>query len=162
MKRASFFAALALTGLPLHAQSTPPVFGKGPVPFALLRQSWIEDLEGHRLLASLSHYAPDADFLSADGNHAGGTKAIRELYSTVFARFDASIQMTSRVTSASGDLAYDSGSYTERITLRDTHQVLDYHGDYLTIYRHLGLQWLIVQQAFTQAAPVAVAGAAAQ
>ena len=133
-----------------------PVLGKGPVPFALLRQSWIEDLEGHRLLSSLGHYAPDADFLSADGNHAGGTAAIRQLYSTVFAQFDASIQMISRVTSESGDLAYDSGSYTERITLHEGHKVLDYHGDYLTIYRHLGLQWLIVQQAFTQAAPVPV------
>ena len=143
---------LAILCTSLHAQTPAPlVFGKGSVPFALLRQSWIEDLEAHRLLASLGRYAPDADFLSGDGGHAEGTAAIRQLYSFVFDHFDASIAMTSRVTSQSGDLAYDSGSYTEQITDRTTHKVTPVHGDYLTIYRHLGLQWLIVQQAFTQA-----------
>ena len=138
---------------PVYAQaySAPPLLAKGPIPFSLLRQSWIEDLEAHRLLSSIGHYSPDADFLSGDGSHAEGLAAIRQLYSSVFERFDAAITMTSRVTSQSGDLAYDSGSYSEQITDRISHQALSLHGDYLTVYRRLGLQWLIVQQAFTQA-----------
>ena len=151
----AFFTALLLASATLmaHAQAGAPfpVFGKGPVPFALLRQSWIEDQEARRLLSAIGHYSPDADFLSADGSHAEGTAAIRQLYGSVFDCCNATIQMTSRVTSASGDLAYDSGSYTEQITNRVSHAVTSVRGDYLTIYRHFGLQWLIVQQAFTQA-----------
>jgi ketosteroid isomerase-like protein len=144
---------LSLACSPLHAQTTftPPVFGKGPVPFALLRQSWIEDFEARRVFSAAGHYSPDADLLRADGNHVEGLAGIRHFYSSIFDHFDCSINLISKVTSESNELAYDSGSYKELLTDRATHQVLGYHGDYLTIYRHFGLQWLIVQQAFTQA-----------
>ena len=146
---------LALAVAPAPAQSATPIFGKGPVPFALLRQSWIEDLEAHRLLSSLAHYTPDADFLEPDGQHAEGIAAIRQMYTTVFERFNSHIHFASRVTGTSGDLAYDSGSYVEDLTDRATQARLHLEGDYLTIYHRFGLQWLIVQQAFTEAPPAA-------
>ncbi len=126
-----------------------PVFGKGPVPFALLRQAWIEDLEAQRLLSSAGHYAPDASVLSPDGNHVEGATAIRQFYTALFSGSDVAVALTSRVTSESGELAYDSGGYIEDLTDRATHSINHVHGDYLTVYRRSGLQWLIVQQAFT-------------
>ncbi len=160
----SFFRTLVLLTActPLCAQTTfaPPVFGKGPVPFALLRQSWMEDFEAGRLLASIGHYAPDANLLRLNSFHAEGLPAIRQTFSAIFERFDCSVKLTSRVTSESGDLAYDSGSFTESLVDHTTHQALASRGEYLTIYRHFGLQWLIVQQAFLQAqdAPSSPAG----
>ena len=143
---------LMLVGVPGAQTPMMSPFQKGPVPFALLREGWVEDLEAHRLLASVGRYSPDADFLSGDGSHVEGIGAIRTLFTAEFAKFDATIQLTSRVTSESGELAYDSGSYREDLMDRGSKVVSHLHGDYLTIYRRNGMQWLIVQQAWTMEA----------
>ena len=145
--------ALLLTA-PATAQFTPtPHFPPLNSPnFALLRQSWIEDLESKRLASELRRYAPVATLLNPDGTHADGIGQIRDLYTSVFARFDAHVQLTTRNNGLSGDLAYDSGSWQEDLTDRGTQATTHAAGDYLVLYHRDGLgPWLILQQAFTQA-----------
>ena len=156
LHRVFLLLSCALFPLTLAAQFAPAA-PRLKVPaeapnFALLRQSWIEDLEAHRLLAAFAHYAPTAAFLNPDGSHAEGQAAIRDLYSFVFAHFDSDIRLTSRNTGQSGDLAYDSGAYAEHLTDHVSLHVRSVAGDYLTVYhRERPGVWLIVQQVWTEA-----------
>lgn len=119
--------------------------------FDHLRNEWISDLEAQRLEPALRHYDAEATFINPNGTHADGVAAIRSLYSAVFAAVQARIQMTPRSASVSGDLAYESGSYTEQITDRKTHQTSSIRGDYLTVYRRdKTREWRIAQQAWTE------------
>ena len=131
----------------------PPSFGQGPVPFALLRQSWSDDVDNHRTLTLSSRYSPDGSLLISDGSRAEGGNAIRAFFGKIFERFDVAVVTASSLTGESGELAYDSGSYTETLKDRASQAVLTYRGSYLTIYRRINLQWLIVQQAFTEVQP---------
>ncbi len=141
------------------AQFGTPALERGKAPIALLRQSLIEDVEAQRLLASVSRYSPDATFMDQDGTHADGIAAIRELYAAVFSQATAQIQMNSRTSGESGELAYDSGAWVETLTDKKTHVATTSHGDYLTIYRRMGLnRWLIVQQAWTASQAMGAAG----
>lgn len=127
------------------AQSSAP-------DFAALRSLWIADLEGKRLEPALACYAPGAVFTNADGTHVSG-EGLRELYKSVFRNFDASIEMTPRTTTASGELAYEAGSYAEEIVDRATHAGQHLSGDYLTVYRRESGRWLIVEQVWTLVPP---------
>lgn len=135
------------------AACRPPESPEAAPPFAQLRDQWATDLAAHNLEPSVAHYAQDATFINPDGTHAQGSDQIRDLFASVFGVFDARIQFASRQTSESGDLAYDSGSWTETITERANHDVHQTSGDYLTVYRHTpDGKWLIAQQVWTEAA----------
>jgi len=117
-----------------------------------LRNDWIADLEAHRLQPSLDLYASDAVFINPDGTHSIGSAAIRSLYESVFAAFDAQIRMVPMSHQLSGNLAFESGTYTEQTVERRTQKVQNVHGDYLTVYRlEKPNRWLIVQQVWTEA-----------
>jgi uncharacterized protein (TIGR02246 family) len=143
---------MRLTLLLLAASLTPALHAQS-APFEQLRQTWVDDLEGRDLEASLALYTPDATFINPDGTHAATPAEIRQLFSFVYAAFQAKIQLTSRSTNTSGDLAFDSGSYTETITERGAQPGQGIHhlnGDYLTVYHHdPDGRWRIVQQAWT-------------
>jgi ketosteroid isomerase-like protein len=130
-----FVLALFIAVLAPTTQAQSPA----PAPFAQLRQTWIANLQSRNLEAALALYTPDANFINADGTHTSTPAELRALYIRVFGAFTAKIQLTSRTTGQSGDkpgdLAFDSGSYSESITLNLTpsgppHQ---YTGDYLII-----------------------------
>jgi ketosteroid isomerase-like protein len=62
------------------------------------------------------------------------------------------MQFTPASTSTSGDLAYESGTYTETTSLTSTKTTINISGSYLTLYRRTPEgRWLILQQAFTAA-----------
>jgi ketosteroid isomerase-like protein len=116
-------------------------------PFEKLRQEWVRDLHEKRVEASTALYAPDAVFIQPDGARVKGSAAIRKLYEKVTSTFDSSLNFSSERVEISGDLAYDSGAYTETLVMRATHKSILSKGSYLTIYRRRkDGNWKIVQQ----------------
>jgi ketosteroid isomerase-like protein len=115
--------------------------------FEKLRQEWARDLHEKRLEASNALYAPDAVFIQPDGARVKGSAAIRRLYEKVTSTFDSSLNFSSERVEISGDLAYDSGTYTETLVMRASHKSILSKGSYLTIYRRSkGRNWKIVEQ----------------
>lgn len=116
-------------------------------PFEKLRQEWARDLHEKRLKASTALYAPDAVFIQPDGARVKGSAAIRRLYEKVTSTFDSSLNFSSERVEISGDLAYDSGTYTETLVTRATHKSMLSKGSYLTIYRRgKDGNWRIAEQ----------------
>jgi ketosteroid isomerase-like protein len=133
--------------------------------FDALRSGWIADLQAKSLDGSLSRYAEDAAFYSPDGTHVTSAAAIRSLFSQVFSAYDAQITMIPVRIEYSGrsDLAFESGTYAEDLTVRATKAVKHSAGDYLIIYqRSPDGSWLISQQVWTGAPAPATVPAATQ
>jgi ketosteroid isomerase-like protein len=119
-------------------------------PFEKLRQEWARDLHEKRVEASTGLYAPDALFIQPNGARVKGAAAIRRLYEKVTSTFDSSLSFSSEGVEISGDLAYDSGTYSETLVMRATHKSILSKGSYLTIYRRgKDGNWKIVQQMWT-------------
>jgi ketosteroid isomerase-like protein len=122
-------------------------------PFAALRDQWAQDLHSKQVEDSLAQYAPDADFIS-DVGRTHGMAALRQLFTTITSTMDSDLTFTSRRVEISGDLAYDSGTYTENLTTRATGKTQHMAGDYLTVYHRTkaangNAVWLIVEQVWT-------------
>jgi uncharacterized protein (TIGR02246 family) len=116
-------------------------------PFEKLRQEWARDLHEKRLEASTALYSPDAVFIQPDGARVKGSAAIRRLYEKVTSTFDSNLNFSSERVKISGDLAYDSGTYTETLLTRATHKSMLSKGSYLTIYRRgKDGNWKIAEQ----------------
>jgi ketosteroid isomerase-like protein len=99
------------------------------------------------LRQQLQLYAPDAAFIQPDGARVKGSAAIRRLYEKVTSTFDSNLNFLSERVEISGDLAYDSGTYTETLVTRTTHKSILSKGSYLTIYRRgKDGNWKIVEQ----------------
>jgi uncharacterized protein (TIGR02246 family) len=142
------------TALPqsLPPQSTAIPVNFHPPHFSALREEWADNLHNRNLEAAIALYAPDAAFLQPDGTRVEGRPAIRNLYQTVMATFDSTIQFNSHTVEYSKDLAFDSGTYNETLTNRKTGTTIHTSASYLTIYRRSPEdKWLIIQQAWPNA-----------
>jgi ketosteroid isomerase-like protein len=123
-------------------------------PFAGLRNQWAGDLHAKHIDDSLAQYAADADFIS-DAGRTHGTAALRELFKNITATLDSDLTFTSGRVEVSGDLAYDSGTYTETLVTRATGKAQHMAGSYLTVYRRTSVGgsgnavWLIKEQIWT-------------
>jgi uncharacterized protein (TIGR02246 family) len=119
-------------------------------PFAVLRQEWAQDLHDKRVEASVALYAPDATFIQPDGSRVEGRDAIRSLYQTITTTFDSDLAFQSKHVEESGNLAYDSGTYTETLVTRANGQKQTTAGSYLTVYRKgSDGRWRIEEQVWT-------------
>lgn len=131
---------LVLLALPLPA----------PGPFEGLRHQWAEDLHEKRIDDSVALYTSDAVFIQPDGSRVDGVAAIRKLFGQVTSTFDSTLTFSSKRVERSGDLAYDSGTYTEVLVTRATGKELQVSGSYLTVYwREPHKGWKIVEQMWT-------------
>jgi ketosteroid isomerase-like protein len=118
--------------------------------FGRLREDWARNLHEKRVDASLAEYATDGEFLQPDGEQVKGTAALRHLFETITKTFDSNLKFTSSRVEASGDLAYDSGTYRETLVTRASGKRQEMRGSYLTVYRRGNDgAWLIVEQAWT-------------
>jgi ketosteroid isomerase-like protein len=118
--------------------------------FAALRLQWARNLHDKRIDASAAEYAPDAEFINPDGSRVRGTAELRHLFETVTGMFDSNLVFDSKKVELSGDLAYDSGTYLESLTVRATGKAQRSSGSYLTVYRRSkDGTWLIVEQVWT-------------
>jgi ketosteroid isomerase-like protein len=141
---------LLLLLLALQAPTTPAATND---PFAGLRDQWAKDLHAKHIDDSLAQYAQDADFISDQGR-THGMAALRQLFTTITTTLDSDLTFTSQRVEVSGDLAYDSGTYTETLLTRATGKTQHMAGDYLTVYRRTqagngNAVWLIVEQVWT-------------
>jgi len=144
---------LLLLFLAVQSSGGPAAAGTAD-PFAGLRNQWASDLHAKHIEDSLAQYADDADFIS-DAGRTHGMPALRELFKTVTMTFDSDLTFTSDRVEISGDLAYDSGTYTETLVTRATGKSQRMAGNYLTIYRRTTVGangnavWLIREQMWT-------------
>lgn len=123
-----------------------------PDTFEALRTEWAQDLRQKRIEASVALYAADATFIQPDGSRVEGSDAIRQMLKTITSTFDSDLAFSSRRVEISGDLAYDSGTYTEKLVARATGKPMHSQGSYLTVYRkQSGGGWKIVEQVWTGA-----------
>ncbi len=151
-RRFFLVALLCAALLPQRAVvSAPP---PDAPPFAALRDQWASSLHEKRIDDAIALYTDDADFLQPDGSLVHGSAALRALYQTVTTQFDSNLQFASRKTEVSGNLAYDSGSYTETLLVHATGSQLNLSGNYLTVYRRdPSGHWRIAAQSWSVLAP---------
>ena len=142
-----------LLALALQTPVGPTARAPEPDPFAALREQWAKDLHDKHIEDSLAQYAPDADFIS-DTGRTHGTAALRQLFETITTTLDSDLTFHSERVEISGDLAYDSGTYTETLKTRATGKAQKMTGDYLTVYRRMkaangNAVWVIAEQVWT-------------
>lgn len=127
--------------------------GAAPDAFAGLRAEWVRALHTKNVEASVALYEPDADFIS-DAGRTHGTAAIRDLYRNITSTLDSDLTFTSKHVEVSGNLAVDSGSYTETLVTRATGATQHMAGEYVTVYRRdADGQWRILEQVWTGGEP---------
>jgi uncharacterized protein (TIGR02246 family) len=115
-------------------------------------ERWSQDWNAKRLEPVLAAYAPDAVFLTATGARVAGHAQIREVFKRAFASATTDMRLRATGGDASGDLAYETGDYEESIAGETGRRELK--GSYVTILkRGTDGRWLIVQHAWTEAAP---------
>jgi uncharacterized protein (TIGR02246 family) len=117
---------------------------------AKLREQWAQELHDKQLDQVIALYAPDAAFLAPSGGCFTGQTEIRGLFKTIMDTVTSNITFHSIVTESSGDLAYDSGDYSETLVPTKGGPDQHYKGDYLIVFRRQkDGKWLIVQQVWT-------------
>jgi peptidoglycan/xylan/chitin deacetylase (PgdA/CDA1 family) len=142
---ATFLAAAQSSYEP--AQAASPAAAK---VYAQLREQWAQNLREKKIEASVAEYAADGEFIQPDGGRVRGTDALQKLFETITATFDSDLVFDSQRVETSGDLAYDSGTFRELLTVRTTGKHLFSTGSYLTVYkRNPAGTWLIAQQVWT-------------
>ncbi|HEY1728974.1 MAG TPA: nuclear transport factor 2 family protein [Candidatus Baltobacteraceae bacterium] len=120
-----------------------------PPDFAALRDAWENTIHARHLDECVALYAPDGTFVLADGTRFTGRKAIRMLYTGAMKTYVSDLHFHSVASHADGDLAYDSGRWTETLTLRATGKIKKSSGSYMTVYRYEDGSWLIAEQVWT-------------
>lgn len=115
---------------------------------AKISEAWAKEWSVRSLEPLVALYTDDAVFVTATGTRVTGRVAIRDLFSKALALSASKVQVASRGTEQSGDLAYDSGEYEETTTIGQVTR--KGRGNYLVVLRRDGKkQWRIVQHMWT-------------
>ncbi|MGO9639875.1 MAG: YybH family protein [Candidatus Acidiferrales bacterium] len=146
---------LAAAGANASASAAPQAGG-----IAEVGQVWSKEWSAGHLEETLALYTPDAVFFTGEGGRVAGQAAIRNLFQHWIDASTATIQLHSLGSESSGNLAYDSGDYTETIVLKTAMgsapagtKTSD-HGSYLLVLkRQPNGKWLIAQHMWTEAPP---------
>jgi len=124
--------------------------GAGSEPdFRALRAAWAQALHDKRVHESVALYDPKGVFVTPDGQRFSGRTAIRALFGNIVKTYTSDITFQSLSSHVAGDLAYDSGQFTESLTVVATRKFFWSRGSYVTIYRHTPSGWLIAEQVWT-------------
>lgn len=153
---------LALASAVAAGQSShsPDVPGRSSDAFAALRAEWVSNLHDKRIEDSVAEYAADAEFVDPGGGRVRGTAALRKLFEAITAIYDSDLEFYSWRVETAGDLAYDSGTYREKLKLRASGESQFSSGSYLTVYRRQqDGKWLIAEQVWTGAVKSGAAAA---
>jgi ketosteroid isomerase-like protein len=125
---------------------------KETVPFAEARAQWVTLLHDKDIDKFVELYSPDAVFTSADVGRVTGREGIRKITLQATGSFTSDLQFHSMTTDQAGNLAYDSGEFSETLTPNSGGAPIHAEGSYLTVYKKQpGGRWLIVQQVWTEA-----------
>lgn len=132
-------SAVSQTGRVEPANSRDPIPGIG--------QMWAKYWDAKQLDKVIDLYAPDAEFLSSAGR-ISGKPAIEAFFRKVSGMVVSTKEKVRMVSHASsGDLAFESGDYSEDIVLKD--RTNKEKGAYVIVLKRIGGRWLILQQVWT-------------
>lgn len=121
---------------------------------ARIREQWVRRFSAKQLDAVMELYAPDAVFLTGGGERITGAPAIRQLIKGAMDSVTVDLRLQSVKIEDSGKLAYDSGDYTETMTLIASGKKYPARGSYLMIFkRQPDGKWLILEHAWTGKEP---------
>lgn len=121
---------------------------------AKIRSEWAKDLHSKQLEQMVMLYAPDAVFLPPTGERITGRPAIRDLSKKIMETFTSDISLHSVVTEHSGNLAYDSGDYSETLVTVSDGAKMEAQGNYLMVFKRQSAgNWLILEQVWTEVVP---------
>jgi len=144
-----------LTGTSARPGATPQVND-----VADISQQWSRQWSARQLDGTLALYTSDAVFFTGEGTSVVGQSAIRALFQHWLDISTATIELHSLHSESSGDMAYDSGDYTETIILTKPMGSItagtktDYHGCYLMALKRMpDGKWRIAQHMWTSAPP---------
>lgn len=111
---------------------------------------WAEYWRLKQLDQIVSLYAPDAVFLTGTGDRINGRKAIRSVFEKAMAAHTSDLTPRSLVTEVSGNLAYDSGEYSETVTPASGVARTELKGNYVIVFkRQRNGKWLIIEHVWT-------------
>ena len=139
--RAVLVMAAACGGVQKPATTTDEV--------AALRDTWARAFNAKQLAPATATFTLDAVVMPITGGRIVSAAAIKNLYERIWNRFTPHITLTSHVLERSGDLAYDSGEYVERIVAGT--DAVNLAGNYVFVYRREPSGWRIVEQIWTEA-----------
>jgi uncharacterized protein (TIGR02246 family) len=121
---------------------------------AKVRDAWVKDLHDKQLDRISMLYAEDAAFLLPTGVRVAGRPAIRELCKNVFATMSSDITLHTVAAEQSGNLAYDSGDFSEALVNVADGKKAQSQGSYVMIFRRQSNgSWLIAEMMWTGAQP---------
>jgi uncharacterized protein (TIGR02246 family) len=121
---------------------------------AKVRDAWVKDLRDKQLDRISMLYAEDAAFHLPTGVRVTGRPAIHELCKNVFATMSSDITLHTVAAERSGNLAYDSGDFSEALVSVADGKKAQSQGSYLMIFRRQpNGSWLIAEQMWTGAEP---------
>jgi len=115
-----------------------------------LRANWSTYLQSKQLEKAVAQYTDDAIFLSPDGHNFHGKKDITGLYKQVMKMYNISLTFRSNGIIVSGNMAYDSGDYSETMQDNSTHKSVDIKGSFLMTLLKQGGLWKISRMMWTE------------
>jgi uncharacterized protein (TIGR02246 family) len=119
-----------------------------------VRDEWAKDLHAKQLDQIAALYSEDAEFLLPTGTRVSGRAAIRELCKNVMATMTSDITLKTATSERSGNLAYDSGDFSETLTSIPEGKKTQSAGTYVMIFRRQpNGAWLIAEQVWTGVSP---------
>jgi uncharacterized protein (TIGR02246 family) len=111
---------------------------------------WAEYWRQKQLDNVVALYAPDAVFLTGTGDRFSGRAAIRTIFKTAMEGHTSDLTPRSLVTEISGNLAYDSGDYLEKIIPASGVAKTELKGNYVIVFkRQRNGKWLIIEHVWT-------------
>jgi ketosteroid isomerase-like protein len=143
-------AAILLLWAAVPAAAEPAHF----TPASDVTQQWAGFYNAKNLDALMTLYAPDPMFLPVSGGRWEGLGEIRRHFLEELAAYDPRLVMRSVRSDVSGNLAYDSGTYTESMAPVKGGGEIRARGNYLIVYRRKsrGAPWRILEQSWTRGA----------
>lgn len=100
-------------------------------------KTWNQQFKAKDTEGVVSHYADDAYFVAPGVKGADGSTAIRQLFANAGTDPAFALTFSSNAidVSASADMAYSRGRFTEKYTDPKTHKVMTTSGSYVTVYK---------------------------
>jgi len=121
---------------------------------AALSDAWAAAWSAKDLDAIVGLYAPEPVFLANSGERWTGIDEITTNFAMGLSEFTPKLSLHSVRSLCSGNLAFDSGTYDETITGRQSGAAGQVSGNYLFVFqRQKTGEWKILEQTFTQYDP---------
>ena len=139
MKRIWMLAVVMLASVCASAQCSSEI--------TALRDLWVTNWNAKQLDKVMDLYALDATYLSTDGQRVTGRDNIKAYFKKLMDAGNTE-KVNSVKSGCSGDIGYDSGSYTAA-PIDKGGTMKESRGEYLVVLRKISGKWLLVQHAST-------------